>query len=454
MTKRKGGVSRSVRGLIGVPAPYNQPRQRGLVQDVSVRGVTQIQQYTDRVDKRRKIVENEMSNETRQIVEAIQQDVGIPPPPAPDMMDDSPPQAPGDDSWVDIDDHMEPESLAQAVEAAVIDPKWSRRYLRDARTWRHRLSRVQQNWAPLIERLVSAYLRWRYPSANATQPNNVEGEACEGSIPFSITTVNLYSMESSVTINLRDDQVATVALVEAGYLGSSPVDPSIAISLKTLELYQLIRQRKPSFSYEAFAKVLCDLYQVPYRRQWRTALADAFDVFLMIRRNIDAQIQAKLGRTSAHWRVLNACPPCMYELEGEKPLKYRMFFAIDGNDSTKRVDMGSFRQQGDMRIFESTYFVPSAEVDEWTLSQVQGRGPEVPTSDGNWDDDEEQPDESSNHNDVHEGEVSDCTRNWKAAQTDTKKRAMGIFDETGWFASGCRHGLILWVADMIQSGEQ
>jgi hypothetical protein len=146
------------------------------------------------------------------------------------------------------------------------------------------------------------------------------------------------------------------------------------------------------------------------------------------------------------------------QLEGEKTLKYRMFFAVDGNDSTKRVDMGSFRQQGDTRIFSSDYFVPSSEVDEWTLSQVQGRGPEVPAvpevPTGGWDDDEEPTDDPSNHNDTNEGEVSECVRNWKAAQSDTKKRVMGIFDETGWFASGCRHGLILWVADMVRSGEQ
>jgi hypothetical protein len=67
-------------------------------------------------------LDTEMSNETRQIVDAIRQDVGIPPPPAPDMMDNDAPAA-GDDVWVDVDEHMEPESLAHAVEAAVVDPK-------------------------------------------------------------------------------------------------------------------------------------------------------------------------------------------------------------------------------------------------------------------------------------------------------------------------------------------
>ncbi|KAJ2930712.1 hypothetical protein H1R20_g6388, partial [Candolleomyces eurysporus] len=53
-----------------------------------------------------------------------------------------------------------------------------------------------------------------------------------------------------------------------------------------------------------------------------------------------------------------------------------------------------------------------------------------------------------------EDTVKECVKNWKVAQSDTWKKTVGIFDETGWFASACRHGIILWVTDMIQSGEQ
>lgn len=49
--------------------------------------------------------------------------------------------------------------------------------------------------------------------------------------------------------------------------------------------------------------------------------------------------------------------------------------------------------------------------------------------------------------------ASDCSKNWKAAASDEKKRMWSIFDETGIFVSACRHGLVLWVADMVRSGE-
>ena len=35
-----------------------------------------------------------------------------------------------------------------------------------------------------------------------------------------------------------------------------------------------------------------------------------------------------------------------------------------------------------------------------------------------------------------------------------KKKMWGVFNETGVFASACPHSFILWLADMVQSGEQ
>lgn len=46
-----------------------------------------------------------------------------------------------------------------------------------------------------------------------------------------------------------------------------------------------------------------------------------------------------------------------------------------------------------------------------------------------------------------------CTEHWKAAQSDNLKRMWSIYQETGIFLSACRHGLIWWIVDMIESGE-
>jgi hypothetical protein len=125
-------------------------------------------------------------------------------------------------------------------------------------------------------------------------------------------------------------------------------------------------------------------------------------------------------------------------------------YAIDGNDSLKRIARIGSRNIGDTRCFlDSDYYIPSEEVDKWA-GEVKSRGHAEEDADDDWKDDEEE-------RGPLDGEGSDpgpCANNWKAAQSDSKKRMWGMFAETGLFASACRHGLILWIADMIRSGEQ
>lgn len=120
------------------------------------------------------------------------------------------------------------------------------------------------------------------------------------------------------------------------------------------------------------------------------------------------------------------------------------------------MDTG-FRQQGDTRVFHSDFFVPVSEVDSFKLEDIRVKGPEVPLFD------EDEGEEKGEEVDLEGGEerkskaldgITECVRNWKAAQADSKKRTMEMFDESGWFASSCRHGLTLWVADMVRTGEQ
>jgi hypothetical protein len=158
--------------------------------------------------------------------------------------------------------------------------------------------------------MVSAYLKWKYPTLPAASPL-----LNDPSLSFDITTVNVYSLETVICITRSSDSTSpSEALVLRGYLGNTPLNPSIAVSINTLELYRRLRMRKPSFSVEAFAKVLCDLYATPYRPRFRTVLGDTFDVYLAMLRNVDKQVQEALHRNTPNWRVLNACPPCTYKV--------------------------------------------------------------------------------------------------------------------------------------------
>jgi len=51
-------------------------------------------------------------------------------------------------------------------------------------------------------------------------------------------------------------------LLSHGLLGTGPVQPVLAISVTTLELYRQCRLRCPQFSVQQWVKVLCDLANV------------------------------------------------------------------------------------------------------------------------------------------------------------------------------------------------
>jgi hypothetical protein len=70
----------------------------------------------------------------------------------------------------------------------------------------------------------------------------------------------LIAFISSTSIPQAAEEPANVSLINVGLIGCSPIQPTIAISLKCLELYHQVRRRKPSFSIQAMVKVLCALH--------------------------------------------------------------------------------------------------------------------------------------------------------------------------------------------------
>lgn len=169
---------------------------------------------------------------------AVNEDLGVP--------DDD-----GDPAWQD----EEQESLSHAIRDMLGARATTRKY-KDARTWRQRVQNLDANWKQAIPRLVKAYLEWRYGTSKPVdEPSDV--------IPAT-TTMNILDIYTTSTT--ADISRSTKSLVEdlvlGGYLGTSPLYPSLAISLKTLELFRSLRKFKPSFSVEAFTKLLCYYYYV------------------------------------------------------------------------------------------------------------------------------------------------------------------------------------------------
>jgi hypothetical protein len=157
---------------------------------------------------------------------------------------------------------------------------------------------------------------------------------------------------------------------------------------------------------------------------------------------VDRLVQQALGRDTPNWRVLNACTACNYELEDEQPLKIRRMICLDGNNSLKRVAALGDRVIANTSTFESDYFLPQSCADEFENEQT------ILDPDDGGGDEESVDDENEDEEGIGDG----CTASrWKAAG---EKGTWGIFEETGVFASACNHGFILWLLDMVRSGER
>ncbi len=119
---------------------------------------------------------------------------------------------------------------------------------------------LDKNWEPLLPKLIEAYLKFREDGDAAAPPDADEMEAEE-----TISILDLYTLDTATTFAIRKGQRKAEALMAAGYICNAPLFPSLAISVKTLELFRTIRLFKASFSTEAFTKLLCHHYFVSSR---------------------------------------------------------------------------------------------------------------------------------------------------------------------------------------------
>lgn len=144
-----------------------------------------------------------------------------------------------------------------------------------------------------------------------------------------------------------------------------------------------------------------------------------------------------------------------FQLEDEAPLVFKRLIAMDGNNSLKRM-----RRNGltDTRTFDdSDIYLPSDYVNLYANEVKSRTPPQQPTAPSAVADPAPVADNNST---AEEGDPADgqedpspCADRWKAAAAEHKKRTWDVFEETGIFASACQHSMILWVADMVESGE-
>lgn len=127
------------------------------------------------------------------------------------------------------------------------------------------------------------------------------------------------------------------------------------------------------------------------------------------------------------------------QCENEDPLVFARQLAIDGNNSLKRfLGPGSPYEAP----FPSQYILGREYTDQFKDEVQRQRRAAGRVSDDQSDD-------------AAAGiEVTECTQRWRNARPESEKTAQwDALDETGVFICACRHGFIVAVVDMWQSGE-
>ncbi|KAF8335339.1 uncharacterized protein EI90DRAFT_3152974 [Cantharellus anzutake] len=226
-----------------------------------------------------------------------------------------------------------------------------------------------------------------------------------------------------------DETSPTIALLRSGYIPPTPVNPTVAISIRSLELLHGLMRSSSNFSVQSFARLLADLHCVIYQPYLRTQVALAFDAYYSIIRRVNAFVKHVMGHDKPDYRLKNSCPACHYQLHDEPEHSVEFIVTGDGNTSLSRLP---HRYESDNRIFYSDYYLPRSEVDVFENTKKQnsttGTNDPLPESCAGW-------------------------KNSRPMPQTTKAGSLGVMDETGVFLVICQHGIVQFVMDMVRSGE-
>ncbi|KAJ3833253.1 hypothetical protein F5878DRAFT_654388 [Lentinula raphanica] len=204
-------------------------------------------------------------------------------------------------------------------------------------------------------------------------------------------------------------------------------------------------------SIKAFVKSICDIQAVPFKPYLQVQFSIAFDLYLNVLSLVKNRVLVALGRDSPDWRLANACPCCLYHVDGEPELRFRLLATWDGNNSLKRLrrtertdtiddmpHLGKSKERTDTRQAGGDYYLSREEVDKWSKDLREPRVSEF---------------FEASKNSLDEAEESSCADRWKNLSEELTTKMWGVYEETGIFLSLCRHSFVLLVVDMVNSGE-
>ncbi|KAJ7866709.1 hypothetical protein B0H13DRAFT_2236793 [Mycena leptocephala] len=287
--------------------------------------------------------------------------------------------------------------------------------------------------------MSDAYLQWSLESGDDGLAHRYEPPAdAVVQERRKVLVVDMFSATHEELVLIAGDQYVSSGCVRQGWVPVAAYFPTVVVTIRALEVFRVMSLRCPRLGVQAFVRALCDIHGVSPRPWLSSQFSVAFDIYLAIRADVDGRVQVALGRSTPNWRLKNACPACLYKLEGEPALEIPILTTVDGNNSLSRYELREREEERpDNRTVPGDYYLSREEVNKWAKEGLEDLmkgfdpGPE--------------------HGD--EEEEDGCSDRWQNMKEDVTARAWGMYNETGIFPALCRHGFILVVVDMVKSGE-
>ncbi|KAJ3739200.1 hypothetical protein DFH05DRAFT_1530474 [Lentinula detonsa] len=334
--------------------------------------------------------------------------------------------------WEDEDTEEEEHLLYFQAKGAIHDFE-----LTENRSRRNKVILDQERWEEQMPDLVDAYLDHCYRRSLGYPFEEMVKER------HTISIWSTYEHRSYDIPVYHCDKLHNASYIRLGFLPFNPLLNHSLVSLQTVELYHHIFMRCPRLGVQPFLRGLCDLQGVRFKNNFGVQFSSAYDFYIRLTESVRLRVLISLDRTTPNWRLLNTCPPCQYEVEGEEPQPIRMMLAVDGNNSLKRFErrerrddgtlLGPSRERPDVRIGGGDYFLQPSQVDLWDEPNW-----------GKWVD----------WSPLEKADRNACTDRWSNLNEAKTAKSFGSFDVNGIFAGFCRHSFVLAFSDMIKTGEQ
>ncbi|KAI6100661.1 hypothetical protein EV401DRAFT_1877468, partial [Pisolithus croceorrhizus] len=241
-------------------------------------------------------------------------------------------------------------------------------------------------------------------------------------------------------------------LVRQGVVPCAPLRPRTAVMIDALELYVAKSQSAPfpCRHCQNHFRSSRHMFHVQYHPYLTHLFSIALDIYLQMCLVVSDLVLKALCRDTPDWRLRNSCPACTYTLEDEPDLKFKLLFAMDSNDSLKRISRAAIggyestaRDIGERFVGDDRYLSRSF-IDQFGVGVSDESLTEPTVCSG------------CLHLPLYLQSDNDnpCAGRWKNMKGDITSRMWGIFDKAGILMAVCRHGFSLVIADIVQSSEQ